>query len=136
MKLDEVPQDNAKTLAGQRKAMYAVDENGHYSVTQSSGWDVEEIVLNQAIEQYQQLAEQAFERVEKGQTSVLEVHMYQQRMDITLLAQSTGFFKWQVKRHLKPAIFAKLSEAKLSRYADVLGLELKTLQQLPAKGSQ
>ena len=131
MKLNEVPQDKAKTLAGQRKAMYAVDENGHYGVTQSSGWDVEDMVLNQAIEQYQQLTKEAIERVKKGQSSVLEVQMYQQRMDITLLAQSTGFFKWQVKRHLKPAIFAKLSQAKLSRYADALGLDLKTLHKLP-----
>ena len=41
MKKDDVPQDNSKSYQGQKKLLYAVDENGHYQGVASTGWDVE-----------------------------------------------------------------------------------------------
>lgn len=134
MKKDDVPQDYSRSLAGQRKPLYVLDENGRYTTELSSGWDAEEVVLHQALEQFQQQAEEARQRVESGQTSSLEYHMYTKRMDTTVLAQSMGLFKWQVKRHFKPAVFRRLSSDKLSRYAYVLGLSVEQLQSLPAVG--
>ncbi len=131
MKTNDVPQDQAKAFEGQRKAMYAIDENGNYTVTPSSGWEAEEAVLDQAIAQYEALTEKALQGVRQGLLAPLEYHMYRQRMDETILAQSTGFFKWQVRRHLKPANFSRLSATKLTRYADALGLSLADLQQVP-----
>ena len=131
MKKDEVPQDQASALQGQRKAMYAVDDDGRYRVTGSSGWEAEEMVLDQAIEQYAQLTADAKQRVQRGLSSALEYHMYQRRMDVTILAQSTGFYKWQIKRHFKPAVFSALSPAKLQRYAEALGLSAAELGSLP-----
>ncbi|MBU3068482.1 hypothetical protein KOI40_01560 [Aestuariicella sp. G3-2] len=134
MKKDDVPQDQSRSLAGQRKPLYVLDENGRYTTELSSGWDAEEVVLHQALEQFQQQAEDARRRAEAGQSSPLEYHMYTKRMDATVLAQSMGLFKWQVKRHFKPAVFCRLSSDKLSRYAYVLGLSVEALQQLPAVG--
>ncbi len=131
MKKDDVPQDQASALQGQRKAMYAVDDDGRYRVTGSSGWEAEEMVLDQAIEQYAQLTADAKKRVQRGLSSALEYHMYQRRMDVTILAQSTGFYKWQIKRHFKPAVFSALSPAKLQRYAEALGLSAAELGSLP-----
>lgn len=53
-------------------------------------------------------------------------------MDIKTLAAYTGFWQWQVKKHLKPANFNKLSDKKLQKYATVFEItvdELKTMEQ-------
>ena len=53
MKKEDVPQDHAKAFQGRKKALYALDENGRYAIVPSSGWEAEEIVLDQAIEEYE-----------------------------------------------------------------------------------
>jgi hypothetical protein len=131
VKKDEVPQDRARAFEGQKKAVYAVDGEGRYSITGSSGWEAEEIVLDQAITYFARLASQALERVRCGTASPLEYHMYRQRMDLTLLAQSTGFFKWRVRRHLRPAVFARLNAKILERYTGALGLTIQQITQVP-----
>lgn len=131
MKKDEVPQDTAKAFQGRKKALYALDENGKYALVPSSGWEAEEIVLDQAIEEYERAATEALERARAGKTSALEVHMCRCRMDVLLLAQSTGFFQWQVRRHLRPGAFAALSATKRLRYAEALGLAAEQLDLLP-----
>lgn len=133
MKKEDVPQHQSSSLAGQRKPLYVVDEHGRYTTELSSGWEVEEVVLHQALKQFQQLAEAARQRVEAGLSAPLEYHMYTRRMDLTVLAQSVGMFRWRVKRHLKPAVFNRLSAAILSRYAAALGLSVTALQQLPER---
>jgi hypothetical protein len=51
-------------------------------------------------------------------------------MDIGILSDYTGFWKWQIKRHLKPAVFLKLPEKKLQKYAEAFNVtvdDLKTM---------
>ncbi|MGH8307474.1 MAG: hypothetical protein ACRER0_04295 [Gammaproteobacteria bacterium] len=131
MKQDEVPQQNAKAFMGHSKMLYALDDAGHYTPTPCSGWEAEEIVLDQAIAEYQQHAADAWQRARQGHGSTLEYHMYHQRMDLVLLAQSTGYFKWRVRRHLKPGAFERLSEKYRQRYAEALGLTAVQLDTLP-----
>lgn len=116
---------------GHSKLLYAVDERGRYVQAPCSGWEVEEIVLDQAIAEYQQQAADAWQRAQQGQASTLEYHMYRQRMDLVLLAQSTGFSKWRVRRHLKPGAFRKLPEKCRRRYAEALGIVPVQLDTLP-----
>ena len=40
-------------------------------------------------------------------------------MDIPIVAAYTGFWKWQVKRHLKYAVFRKTFCGKLAKYAEL-----------------
>ncbi len=131
MKREDVPQDESSALAGQKKPLYVVNAEGEYVTELSSGWDAEEVVLSQAIEQFELQAIAAHDRARNGHSAPLEYHMYQARMDISVLSQSTGFFKWQIRRHMRPAIFTKLSEKKLTRYCDALGLSLTQLRVLP-----
>ena len=131
MKQSDVPQDQIKSLRGLRKAMYAVNSDGEYTVVPSDGWSAEELVLNQAIEEFERQTDQALQRGRTGESSPLEYHMYHKRMDITVLAQSTGFFKWQVKRHLQARNFNKLPVKKLQIYADALGITIPELTSLP-----
>ena len=131
MRTDEVPQDDNAALGGHRKAMYAVGPDGRYTLVPSKGWEVEETVTLQAVEAFQRLAEDARRRVEAGRTSPLEFHMYDRRMDLALLGQTTGLWRWRIRRHFRPEIFARLKPALLARYADALGLSVDTLRRLP-----
>jgi len=131
MKQTDVPQDKIKTLRGLRKAMYATNSDGKYTVVPSDGWEAEELVLDQAIEEFDRQTNEALTRCRAGESSTLEYHMYNKRMDITVLAQSTGYFRWQVKRHLQPRVFNNLSSKKLAVYSDALGLSASELTSLP-----
>ena len=60
--------------------------------------------------------------------------MYERRMDLAQLAQSAGLWQWQVRRHLRPDVFARLSPRELARYADALGITAESLVRLPRRG--
>ena len=131
MKQDEVPQQVAKAFMGRRKALYATDERGTYGIVPSSGWEAEEIALDQAIAECVREANEAHARARQGISSPLAYHMWHCRMDVVILAQSTGFFQWQVRRHLKPGPFARLSRKAKQRYAEALGCTADELDTLP-----
>ncbi|MCU7815808.1 MAG: hypothetical protein KZQ81_11515 [Candidatus Thiodiazotropha sp. (ex Rostrolucina anterorostrata)] len=50
---------------------------------------------------------------------------------MTILAQASGRFKWQIQRDFNPKRFNKLSKRVLEKYADVLGIDVETLVRLP-----
>jgi len=131
MDVNAVPQEGNATLGGHRKAMYAKDANGRMVLAPSAGWEAEEIVTSHAVETIHAQAEQARERVKAGVSSPLEFWMYERRMDVPLLSQTSGLWQWRVKRHLQPEHFAKLSLKQLERYSDALGVPPADLQKLP-----
>jgi hypothetical protein len=49
-------------------------------------------------------------------------------MDIPIVAAYTGFWKWQVKKHLKYPVFEKLSESRLSKYASLFEVSVEDLK--------
>lgn len=126
----DVPQEGNTTLAGHKKAVYARGTDGRLHLVQSAGWEVEEIVTRQAVEDLQRLAEDARRRVIAGETSPLEYHMHRLRMDVPLLSQASGIWQWRIRRHFRPAIFARLTEALLARYADAMGLSVDQLKKV------
>jgi hypothetical protein len=128
MRERDVPQEGNRTLAGHRKAVYAVAEDGRLRLVSTPGWEVEEIVTRQAVEDLERRAREARERAMSGRSSPLEYHMYRARMDVDLLSQTSGVWRWRVRRHLKPAAFARLPLALKSRYADALGISVETLE--------
>jgi len=113
--------------------MYATREDGEYTIIASTGWSVEEEVTKQALLELERLAENAYQAVLSGTVSPLYFHMYNGRMDLPTLAQSSGFFQWRVKRHFKPTIFRKLPVKILARYSDALGLSCDVLCSLPSQ---
>ena len=118
----DVPQEGNRTLDGHHKALYAKGADGKLRLTQSAGWEVEEIVTRQAIDDLLRLTEDARLRVIAGLTSPLEYHMHRLRMDVSLLSQLTGLWQWRIRRHFQPAIFARLTPALISRYTEAMGL--------------
>lgn len=136
MRQEEVPQEENSTLNGHRKALYATAEDGSYTVVSSSGSKVEETVTVQAINELLRLRDECRLRVEAGNASTLEYHMYDRRMDLATLAQSVGMFQWRVRHHLKPMVFTKLRRSLLARYAEALGMTIEQLCVLPASDGQ
>jgi hypothetical protein len=131
VKKNDVPQHSAKAFMGRSKALYAEGEDGRYQIVPSKGWEAEEIVLDQAIDEFKRLAAEAHAKAKAGLASPLEYHMYARRMDPVLLADVSGFWQWQVRRHLRPGAFDALPAAKQERYAEALGLDVGTLKSIP-----
>lgn len=131
MKKEEVPQDNSRTYGGESKLMYAVDKEGNYEGVTSTGWEVETYATVAAVEALEIQRNAALKRGLAGETSPLEFHMFDKRMDMATLTSSTGYGAWRVKRHLKPKIFNALSDAKLTPYCDAMGIDIATLRGLP-----
>lgn len=131
MNTDSVPQDNSSTYADNKKAIYAADTDGKVKVVGSSGWSAEETVTKQAIEELRNQAKDAYNDVKNGEKSSLYYHMYDIRMDLQVLSESTGFFKWTIIRDFKPLIFEQISQKRLLVYADALGKTPSELKSLP-----
>ncbi len=129
-KLD-VPQDDSQTYGGHSKVLYAKNKAGDYETVCSTGWESEEYVTMMAVDELNDLARQAKERVLNDETSPLEYHMYANRLDLISLSQATGYFKWRIKRHLRPGVFTKLSHKQLVRYAHVMGISVDDLKRKP-----
>lgn len=126
MDINDIPQDNSKIFRGQKKVIYAT-RNGNYESGTTSGWDDEEFATQQAVEELKQQTEQALQAVKNGEKSPLYYLMYKYRFDEQSLAQATGFWQWQIRRHCKPEVWVKLSEKKLEKYAGVFGVDIKML---------
>lgn len=131
MDLDAVPQEGNATLGGHRKAVYARDAQGRLVIAPSRGWEAEEIVTTHAVDGFELLAAEALQRVRDGSASPLAYWMPKCRMDVALLSQTSGFWQWRVRRHLRPEHFTRLSPAQLARYADALGKTVDQLRQTP-----
>ena len=129
----EAPQDEDSTHAGVRKLLYAVDEDGRYTSVRSAGWEVEATATRTALEEIERQRDDAWQRAAAGTTSPLEVHMYDCRMDLPLLAGAAGMWRWRVRRHFDPKRFARLPRRVLERYAEALGLDIEALQRIPPR---
>ena len=135
MQLDEVPQDGLdyKERNRLRKLMYAVDKEGHYTGIPSVGWEAENAATKSAWDEVAEVLRETEEAVRAGKLSPIAYFMQKSLMDLPLLARYIGKWQWTVRRHMKPAGFAKLSDATLAAYAGVFNI---TVGELKAFGRQ
>ncbi|TPW17875.1 MAG: hypothetical protein FD130_485 [Halothiobacillaceae bacterium] len=76
------------------------------------------------------LAQAVLQRVQQGMASPLEYHMYACRLNVATLAQATGLFRWQVRRHLRLPI-ASIKPKRQRLYAEALGIDVDELSKTP-----
>jgi hypothetical protein len=126
MRIEDIPQEPS-ILDGRLRACYAKNAAGRYEMATSKGWEVERIANQLAVAAVNAHIEQALAEVRAGKASALAYHMARAHMDARLLAAHSGFWVWQVKRHLQPRHFQRLTEKALRRYAEALGIDLATL---------
>ncbi|ASP16672.1 hypothetical protein ACG2K1_06745 [Neisseria sp. 23W00296] len=129
MEVKDIPQDNSTSYHGHRKVIYGT-RGGHYEAATSSGWDDESYATGLAVSELDAQTQAAREAVARGEYSPLYYHMFRYRHDETSLAGAAGVWKWQLRRHLRPEIFAKLSSKTLQKYANALQINIKELQRI------
>ena len=129
MKTKEVPQDSCKSYSGHNKLIYAVDKEGHYEGVKSSGWEIEGFATEMAVKALNEQLAQAIQDYQQGKISSLAYYIPLYRFDLMSLAHATGFFQWQIKRHMKVSIFQKLSDKKLNKYCQVFNVSLNEFKQ-------
>lgn len=130
MKKEEIPQDDGALNKLTKEVVYAVDSSGNYSTELSTGWDIKTKALDVAWQDIEQRIANARQKVLNNEASPVLYFIELRLMDIGIVAAYTGFWKWTIRQHLKPAVFKKLSDKKLQRYADVFNVsveELKTM---------
>jgi hypothetical protein len=130
MKKEEVPQDLSSLGKITKEVCYATDETGKYVTELSRGWDVKITALDAAWEDIRDRIALAREKVLNGQASPLLFFMERGLMDTGIVAAYTGFWKWQIKRHLRPGPFQRLSDKKLRRYAELFNVSPEDLKSM------
>ena len=128
MKKENVPQDMGALGKITKEVCYATDSTGKYVTELSSGWDVKSGALDVAWKDVEERITKAKQKVLNGEASPLLFFMEYRLMDMEILAGYSGFWQWQVKRHLKPDVFKKLSDKKLQKYADAFNVKVEDLK--------
>lgn len=131
MKKEEIPQDDGALNKLTKELVYAVDSTGNYTTALSTGWEVKARALDVAWEDIEKRIASARQKVLNNEASPILYFIELRLMDIGIVSAYTGFWKWTIKRHLKPSIFRKLPESKLQKYAEAFNVsvdELKTMK--------
>ena len=130
MKKEDVPQDSSALGKVTKEVCYATDGSGKYTTALSEGWDVKVTALDTAWKDIEKRMAAAKMKVQNNEASPLLFYMEKGLMDVPILAGYTGFWKWQIRLHLTPAGFRRLSDKQLERYAkvfDITAAELKNM---------
>ncbi|HEX9512883.1 MAG TPA: hypothetical protein VF939_20475 [Puia sp.] len=130
MEKKDVPQDLSSLGKITKEVCYATDETGKYTTELSRGWDIKISALDTAWQDIKDRVTLARELVLNDKASPILFFMEKGLMDIGIVSAYTGFWKWQIRRHLKPAVFKKLSDKKLQRYAEIFNVSIEDLKSM------
>jgi len=130
MKKNEVPQDPSLLDNFTKEVCYAVDESGQYTTELSRGWEVKTSALGITWQDIEKRIESARQDVLEDKASPVLYFMELRIMDIDIVSAYTGFWKWTIRRHMKPAVFEKLSDKKLQRYASLFEVTIDELKKI------
>ena len=134
MKKNEVPQDEGNlSKSDMKELIYATDEQGNYTTALSSGWEPKTIALSNSIDEINERVAEAKNQVKKGNASPIVYFMELNKMDVQILASYVGMWKWRVKKHFKPKVFAGLHDRVLQRYAEAFNISLVELKKFKAE---
>ncbi len=124
MNVHEVPQDprDMKHDGNIKKLMYAVDKDGKYTGVTYVGWEAENFAMKQAWDDIDATLEETEAQVRAGAVSPIVYFMQKNLMELSLLAGYAGKWQWQVKRHFRPDVFARLSPAMIEKYARIFNI--------------
>ncbi len=128
MKKEDIPQDKSALDNFTRELYYVKNKNNKYETGLSTGWDIKKEALDNAWDEVNLRIEDAKKAVKEGRKSPIYYFMELNLMTISILSGYTGFRKFSVKRHIKPNIFNKLSDKKLSIYASNFNISIDELK--------
>src|SRR5687768_489159 len=122
MKKEDIPQDPSSLDKFTKEVCYAVDNTGKYTTDLSRGWEVKATALGITWADIEERIRIAKQKVLDNEASPILFFMELRLMDTGIVASYTGFWQWQIRRHLKPSVFRKLSEKKLKLYAEAFNI--------------
>ena len=111
-----------------KELCYATDENGNYTTALSTGWEPKTLALEKSMEDINERVEHARNEVKSGIASPIVYFMELHKMDWSILASYVGMWKWRVRRHRKPAVFSKLNDNILAKYAAAFEISVDELK--------
>ena len=126
MKIDDIPQDNSASYHGHRKVIYGT-RDGHYEAATSNGWQDEAYATEMAVYELDTQTQAAREAVEKANIRRCTICSAAVMMKTGFMA--AGVWKWQLRRHFRPEVFAKLPAKTLQKYADACQISIDGLKQ-------
>lgn len=133
MKKQDIPQDEGPLKDVTREVVYAKNDEGKYEKSLSKGWTVKADALDNAWSDINEKCEEAKKLVSDGKRSPIYYFMQRTLMDVTVLSGYVQMNRFAVKRHLKPSGFSKLSQEKLSRYAEAFDVHIEDLTEFEAR---
>lgn len=128
MKKEEIPQDKSALEKYTRDMLYVKNSEGKYTTALSTGWEIKKVALDNAWDDINERVKMAATSVKTGEKSPIFYFMELRLMDLSLLSDYTGFWKFTIKRHIKPSIFSKLNTSQLSKYAKVFAISVDELK--------
>jgi len=131
MKKEDIPQDKSALDKFTKELCYAVDSSGNYVTELSRGWEVKATALDVAWQDIDKRISDVKQKVLNKEASPLLYFLELRLMDLIILSAYSGFWQWQIKRHMRPEVFEKLSTKKLEKYAKAFNVsvdELKTMK--------
>ena len=133
MKKENLPQDPSFLKNFTREVNYVKGDSGKYEQGLSSGWDVKSEALDEAWSDINRRISEAALEVKLGDKSPILFFKELNLMDFATLCAYTGYWKFTIKRHLKPKNFNKLSQKRLKVYAKVFKITVEELTTFDGK---
>ena len=112
---------------------YKPGEDGQVHSVRDDGFTDSNLVHDVAWQVIHRNAADAWQQVKAGRKSPLFYHMVASLLNPDMLAQLVGMWRWRVRRHLRPDVFAGLPPALLQKYAGALRLTVEGLKTLPSE---
>lgn len=128
MKKEDLPQDESALKKVTRELCYVKNADGKYTTDLSTGWEVKKEALDSAWDDIKERVEEARLAVKNEEKSPICYFMELKIMDMTVLSGYTGFWRFNIKRHMKPNVFKKLNDEKLKAYASAFEISVDELR--------
>ncbi len=123
MRVYENTSDGGRRAASSKRVKFSTDNEGKLVEVYEEISEYSEIVAENVVDWYQELAARAKERVRNNQSSALEYFMCRAEMEPETLAAVTGFSVRQVKKHFRPHAVEAMDLETLRIYAEALQAE-------------
>jgi hypothetical protein len=113
-----------------RELLYGYDKDGTFKKDVCFHGEADRVTLQQAWDLFAERAEEARKKVLEGKASPVLYYMEKNMLTTLDLSMHAGIGLWRVKRHLKPKVFARLTEKTLLKYAEAFGISIDQLKKV------
>jgi len=113
-----------------RELLYTYDKDGQFHRNVGYHGEPDRVILQQAWDHFGERIEDARQKVLAGKASPIAYYMEKLLADPLNLSMMVGMSLWRVKWHLRPAVFKRLNEKTLNKYAEVFNISVEQLKKV------